>query len=79
MFTAFRYEVRRRFFVFRYSCRRFLRRITPLTWLLWIALISDFCAPGYLVFHVGVKEVDASVVLEEVLAVWKVAIDAPDH
>ncbi|MEO0373242.1 MAG: hypothetical protein AAF329_01185 [Cyanobacteria bacterium P01_A01_bin.17] len=34
------------------------RRVTPLTWLLWAALVSDLAAPGYLVFHLGLTTVD---------------------
>ena len=67
-------EVRRRIF----SIKRFFGRVTPLTWLIWLALFSDLCAPGYLVFHIGLKEADASVIVDEVLALWKVATDAPD-
>ncbi len=27
--------------------RLFLRRITPLTWVIWLLLIADLAAPGY--------------------------------
>ncbi|MGC1307825.1 MAG: hypothetical protein WA885_11385 [Phormidesmis sp.] len=65
-----------------YALKRFLRRITLLTWMIWAALVSDLCAPGYLRFHLGFREVDASdtarVVTTEVTALWKVATHAPD-
>jgi hypothetical protein len=36
---------------YRYSpvirLRLFLRRITPLTWVIWLLLIADLAAPGY--------------------------------
>ena len=60
-----------------YCMKRFFRRVTPLTWLIWAALVSDLCAPGYLKFHIGITTVDASAVATEVTAVWKVASDAP--
>ena len=44
------------------------RRITPLTWLIWAALVSDLAAPGYLVFHLGVTEVDLKAITSEVVA-----------
>ena len=34
------------------------RRLTPLTLLVWAALISDLAAPGYLVFHLGFTQLD---------------------
>ncbi len=62
-----------------YAAKRFLRRVTPLTWLIWAALVSDLCAPGYLVFHLGVTEVSGQAVAAEVLALWKVATNAPEN
>ena len=55
-----------------------LRRVTPLTWLVWAALLSDLAAPGYLVFHLGVREVDASVIAKEATKLWEVAISETD-
>ena len=34
------------------------RRLTPLTLLVWAALVSDLAAPGYLVFHLGFTRLD---------------------
>ncbi|MGB3515652.1 MAG: hypothetical protein WBA43_04295 [Elainellaceae cyanobacterium] len=56
---------------------RFLRRITPLTWCIWLALVSDLAAPGYLVFNLGVTKVDATVIAEELIIAWEVITDAP--
>ena len=50
-----------------------LRRVTPLTWLVWAALLSDLAAPGYLVFHLGFTQFDVSAISREVTAVWEVA------
>ena len=45
---------------------RFLRRVTPLTWLIWLATVANLAAPGYLRFHLGVAIVDASPILESI-------------
>lgn len=60
-----------------YSVRRFCRRVTPLTWFIWAALISDLCAPGYLKFNLGITTFDANAISTEVTTMWKVATDAP--
>ncbi len=59
-----------------HAVRRFLRRITPFTWLIWGALVADLSAPGYLVFNLVITDVNAQVVATEVLALWKLATDA---
>ena len=55
-----------------------LRRVTPLTWLVWAMLLSDLAAPGYLVFYLGIREVDASVIAKEATKLWEVAISETD-
>lgn len=57
--------------------RAFFRHVTPLTWMIWAALVSDLAAPGYLVFHLGFRQVDASVVRTELITIWEVVFDAP--
>ena len=36
-----------------------LKRVTPLTWLIWALLISDLSAPGYLKFNLVFTQFDA--------------------
>ena len=55
-----------------------LRRVTLLTWLLWGLLLSDLAAPGYLVFHLGIREVDASAISESARELWEVAVSETD-
>ena len=55
-----------------------LRRVTLLTWLLWALLLSDLAAPGYLVFHFGIREVDASAISEAARELWEVAVSETD-
>ena len=45
---------------------RFLRRVTPLTWFIWLATVANLAAPGYLRFHLGLVVVDASPILESI-------------
>ena len=61
-----------------YLVKRFLHRVTPLTWFIWAALVSDLCAPGYLQFNLVVTTLDARALSTELIAVWKVATDAPE-
>ena len=58
-----------RLFVHRLTRQLDPRRITPLTFFLWTALVSDLAAPGYLVFHLGITEVDLSEIASEVVAI----------
>ncbi len=51
----------------RFAVRRFLRRVTPLTWLIWVLLISDLSAPGYLRFNLVFVQVDAGAFIEQAL------------
>ena len=55
-----------------------LKRVTLLTWLLWALLLSDLAAPGYLVFHLGIREVDASAISKEATELWEVATSETD-
>ena len=63
-----------------------LKRVTPLTWLVWAMLLSDLAAPGYLVFHLGTREVDASALAKPLLQsiaeaateLWEVAVSETD-
>ena len=55
-----------------------LRRVTLLTWLVWAALLSDLAAPGYLVFHLGIREVDASAISKEATQPWEVVTSETD-
>ena len=52
----------------RFAVRRQLRRVTPLTWLIWALLISDLAAPGYLKFNFAIAQFDAIAFVEEALA-----------
>ena len=52
----------------RFAVRRQLRRVTPLTWLIWALLISDLAAPGYLKFNFVFIQFDAIAFVEEALA-----------
>ena len=45
-----------------------LRRVTPLTWLIWVLLISDLAAPGYLKFNFVIAQFDAIAFVKEALA-----------
>ena len=45
---------------------RFLRRVTPLTWLIWLATVANLAAPGYLRFHLGFAIVDALPILDSI-------------
>ena len=45
-----------------------LKRISPLTWCVWLALAADMAAPGYLVFHIGFRQIDATTIRLDALA-----------
>ena len=64
-----RYRRSARLFAHRLKRQLSPRRITPLTFFLWAALISDLAAPGWLVFHFGVTRLDISAIASEVLAI----------
>ena len=49
----------------RFAVRRYLRRVTPLTWLIWALLISDLSAPGYLKFNLVFTQFDAIAFVEK--------------
>ena len=49
----------------RFAVRRYLRRVTPLTWLIWALLISDLAAPGYLKFNLVITQFDAIAFVEQ--------------
>ena len=49
----------------RFAVRRYLRRMTPLTWLLWALLVSDLAAPGYLKFNLVITQFDAIAFIEK--------------
>ena len=51
----------------KFAVRRFARRITPLTWLLWLLLVSDLAAPGYLRFHLLIREIDLRVFVQDAM------------
>ena len=51
----------------KFVIRRFLRSITPLTWLIWLLLLSDLSAPGYLRFQLIVTEFDVRAFISEAL------------
>jgi hypothetical protein len=40
--------------------RLFLRRVTPLTWGIWLLLIADLAAPGYGRLNLLITQVDLS-------------------
>lgn len=42
-----------------FALRRYIRRVTPLTWLIWALLLSDLTAPGYLKFNLIITQFDA--------------------
>ena len=48
--------------------RFWLKRVTPLTWLIWALLLSDLAAPGYLKFNFAIAEFDAIAFVKEALA-----------
>ena len=52
----------------RFAVRRFIRRVTPLTWLIWALLVSDLAAPGYLKFNLVFTQFDAISFVEKALA-----------
>ena len=52
----------------RFAVRRYLRRVTPLTWLIWALLVSDLSAPGYLKFNLVITQFDAIAFVEKALA-----------
>ena len=52
----------------RFAVRRYLRRVTPLTWLIWALLISDLAAPGYLKFNFVITQFDAIAFVKKALA-----------
>lgn len=52
----------------RFAVRRYLRRVTPVTWLIWALLVSDLAAPGYLKFNFVITQFDAIAFVEEALA-----------
>lgn len=43
--------------------RLFLRRITPLTWVIWLLLLADLSAPGYGRLNLIITQVNLSDVL----------------
>ena len=43
-------------------------KLTPLTVLIWVLLISDLAAPGYLKFHLVITQFDAIAFVNEALA-----------
>ena len=45
-----------------------LRKVTPLTWLIWALLISDLAAPGYLRFNFLFTQFDARAIIEQAIA-----------
>ncbi|MGB3788212.1 MAG: hypothetical protein WA949_09385 [Phormidesmis sp.] len=45
-----------------------LKRVTPLTWLIWALLLSDLSAPGYLKFNLVFTQFDAIAFVEKALA-----------
>lgn len=67
----------------RFAVRRFLRRITPLTWLIWALLVADLSAPGYLRFNLVFAQVDVAKFAEQALSHMQTTIsvgegNAPD-
>ena len=52
----------------RFWLRRNVKRVTPLTWLIWGLLVSDLTAPGYLKFNLVFISVDAGEVIENAIA-----------
>ena len=52
----------------RFAVRRYLRRVTPLTWLIWALLISDLAAPGNLKFNFVITQFDAIAFVKKALA-----------
>ena len=52
----------------RFAVRRYLRRVTPLTWLIWALLASDLAAPGYLKFNFVITQFDAIAFVKKALA-----------
>ena len=52
----------------RMRVRFWLKRVTPLTWLIWALLLSDLAAPGYLKFNFAIAEFDAIAFWEKVQA-----------
>lgn len=50
----------------RYRVTRFLKRVTPLTWVIWLAFLADVAQPGWMRFDLLVLEVDISDVAGEV-------------
>ena len=64
-----RYRRSARLFVHRLKRELNPRRITPLTFFLWAALVSDLAAPGWLVFHFGVARLDVSAIASAVLVI----------
>ena len=52
----------------RFAVRRHLRRVTPLTWLIWALLLSDLAAPGYLKFNFVFTQFDAIAFVKKALA-----------
>ena len=48
-----------------FAVRRYLRRVTPLTWLIWALLVSDLAAPGYLKFNLVITQFDAIAFVEK--------------
>ena len=49
----------------RFAVRRYLRRVTPLTWLIWALLVADLAAPGYLKFNLVITQFDAIAFIEK--------------
>ena len=44
-----------------------LKRVTPLTWLIWALLVSDLSAPGYLRFNLILIQVDVRAFVAQAL------------
>lgn len=57
--------------------RLFLRRITPLTWGIWLLLLADLSAPGYGKLNLVIATVDLSDVLSIVRTGKPYAADTP--
>ena len=49
----------------RYRLRFWVRRVTPLTWLIWALLLSDLSAPGHLKFNLIITQVDLNAFIQD--------------
>ncbi|MEO0374119.1 MAG: hypothetical protein AAF329_05710 [Cyanobacteria bacterium P01_A01_bin.17] len=59
--------------------KRFLRRVTPLTWAIWVLLAADLLEPGYLKFNFLVARIDASVIGTEIQKIFNAATESSDR